>query len=380
MSKDKLIYIVNSDWYFYLHWLDRAVSASNDFEIHVIAPLTHEKYIRIFDSNNIIFHSINMSRSGMSLIKELYSVLQIYRLLKKINPSLIHTVTIKPNVYGGLISRLLSIPLVSTFAGLGVLSTSTRLKHRKTFQILGRLIKLRSEKNDYLALFENQEDLDLLVKSKVIPIEKTMRVYGAGVDINKYVSEPLSVTNNYIILFAARLLKDKGLDLLIEARERLLLKGFNVDLQVAGIFDEASPTGYTRSEIEKLSNDRKITWLGQRDDIPDLISSSNVVALPTTYGEGVPRILIEAASCSRPIVATEIGGCKDICINGKNGLTCKPNDIESLVNALESILVNAELATVYGNEGRKLVETYFTSHAIITQNNKIYYDLLKENE
>ncbi|GAD79654.1 glycosyltransferase family 4 protein [Vibrio ezurae] len=376
MKKNKLVFVCNVDWYFSLHWLDRAISALDEFEVHVILSSTDDKYKEEIINSGLIYHSISLSRSSVSIKNEIVSFYQIYKVIKQIEPNLLHSVTIKPNVYVGLISRFLNIPLVSSFAGLGMLSTSTDIKYRIYFDILKRLIKIRSKTKGYLALFESQDDLDRLVNDSVVTSSKAVRVYGAGVDIDRYIYHPPSEVGPKIILFAARLLKDKGLSELIQAKNMLLQKGYKLELHVAGILDEGSRTGYSKAEIEKLGERGDIVWLGKRDDIPNLIQRSTLVALPTTYGEGVPRILIEAASCGRPIVTTSLGGCKDICIDNLNGNTCRPGDISSLANAIETIISNDDVAYSYGLEGRNLVLDRFTNDSIICQNNEFYRNLL----
>ena len=317
-----------------------------------------------------------MHRTSLNPLRELDVLKQCWKIVKSLQPDILHTVTIKPNLYMGLIARFLSIPIISTYAGLGALSTSNSVKYRLPFIFIKQCLKLASENPKYKALFENEEDLNYLVNSGIIPANKALRVFGAGVDTSRFVYREED-DSKLSLLFAARLLKDKGLSDLIKAVKLIKKQGIDVDLNVAGIFDEVSPTAYSKSEIEFMAKNGDFNWLGKRDDMVELIAQSSIVCLPTTYGEGVPRILIEGAACGRAIVATSLGGCKDICIDKLTGLHAKPANPEHLAEVILKLWRNKELRKKLGLQGRKLVEEKFSNNSIVSENTKLYSMLLK---
>lgn len=376
MLNRKILMFANSDWYFELHWLDRALAAKKSgFEVHVLAPQTEEKYKESFEKNGFYFHTLDMHRTSLNLFGEFSVFYQCLKIAKSIQPDIIHTVTVKPNLYMGIVAKLMSIPLVSTFAGLGALSTSKSVKYRLPFMLIKQCLKLVSSNKKYLALFENQEDLNVLVESKSIPENKTKRVYGAGVDTSRFIFKPED-TESLQILFAARLLKDKGLSDLIKAVKLVKQKGHHVTLKVAGIFDEVSPTAYTQVEIENMAKSGDFEWLGKRDDMVELINQSNIICLPTTYGEGVPRILIEASACGRSIVSTSLGGCKDICIDGVTGLQAQASNPVHLAEVLLKLLIDDSLRKSCGEKGRQLVEDKYSNSSIVLDNTNFYLSLM----
>lgn len=375
----KLLFVANVDWYFNLHWLDRAISAiDNGYEVHVAMGFTDKKYVEIFKNLGFKVHMLNLARTSTNPFYEIRSFLDIYKLIKFINPDLLHTITIKPNLYCVIANRMNRIPMVSTFPGMGTLKVSNSFFHRVILFFSLKLLSLFSFKNKNIFLFENDEDCGLFTSRKILPVRNLIRVFGAGVDPDEFCFMPRSkkASRCLKILFASRLLTNKGLLDLVDACNRLKLLNYDIELSVAGIFDMDSPFSITKEVINKLEEDGKIKWLGQRDDMANLINDCDVVALPSTYGEGVPRILIEACFVGRAIITTPLGGCKDICVDNVNGFLVQPNSPDSIFEALKKFYVTQSLIEKFGYKSRELVEKKFSSHAIKRQNIAIYQQLL----
>ena len=194
------------------------------------------------------------------------------------------------------------------------------MKYRIARKVIFAILKKSSRSQCNYSFFENEEDLNLLCNEGVIPYSRSERVFGAGINLEYFSFSSYDAGKQQLtVLFASRLLKNKGLSLLFESVKELQNKGVNIVLRIAGIFDSDSPFAYTVEEIEAMASYPYVEWLGKRDDIKELIADCDVVCLPTTYGEGVPRILIEACAVGRPVITTPLGGCKDICINDFNG-------------------------------------------------------------
>ncbi|EHS1090431.1 glycosyltransferase family 4 protein [Vibrio cholerae] len=374
MKNKKILYVVNSDWYFNLHWKERAVNAiENGFAVHVALPSCDSSVASELDLLGITTHKFDMNRSSLNIIGEVCSVFSLNRVFNIVEPDIVHSVTIKPNLYSSVLCRLKKIKLLSTYAGLGTLKSSSTISYVIARFLIFNVIKWSSKKQFNIALFENEEDLDYFKINNILPNERLIRVFGAGVNLERYSYSSVSKLNSELnVLFASRLLKDKGLDCLIEAVKLLKKKGYKVNLYVAGIFDPDSPLSYTREQIRAFSDSGDIIWLGKRDDIPDLIQQSDVVALPTTYGEGIPRILIESCAVGRPIITTPLGGCKDICNDGINGYLVIPHNGESVASSLEKLILDPDNIDIMGKKGRELVEAYFSNESIFAQNISFY--------
>ncbi|PKI02283.1 glycosyltransferase family 4 protein [Glaciecola sp. 33A] len=374
----KVLFVLNADWYFNLHWKERAVDAMrNGFDVHVAIPSCEPKIRKELSELRIVIHIFSMHRTSLGVFSEVRTMLSLLKVIKLVSPQVVHSVTIKPNLYCSFICRLYKLRLVTTYAGLGTLKVSNILKYRIARKLIFGLIKLFSKNLQSYALFENEEDLLFFNVNNLIDPSRLVRVFGAGVNLETYsYSPPLNKIEGLEILFASRLLKDKGLLVLVDAVKHLKSLNFNIKLNVAGIFDPDSPLSFSVEEIEKMSLANDITWLGQRDDIALLIAQSDLVALPTSYGEGVPRILIEACAIGRPILTTPLGGCKDICIENSNGFLVKPNNVTEIVDVLKILYSKVELITSYGLNGRHLVESKFSNASVFEQNISIYKKLL----
>ena len=372
-SKD-LLYVINVDWYFRLHWLDRArYFRDSGFNVHILTNFTEKNFRTELINEGFFCHNFSLKRKSLNPLHELQSILSIHQSIKKIAPNLVHAITIKSNIYVGLIHRFTpKLPVIYSITGLGaVFSSKTRTLKlvRKLSVFLYRIISTR---NSYF-LFENSDDMKFFAKEKILNSNGFV-IKGAGVDIAKfYPSLPMG---HSIVLFAARLLKDKGLSDLIEARKVLAKKGIHFTIRVAGIIDSDVRSAIPKHQMQNWHDNGDIEWLGQIDDMPPLIERSDIVCLPTTYGEGIPRILIEAAASQRPIVTTDIPGCREIVDHGVNGLLCAPGSPQSLANSLETLLTNKPLLKSYGKNGRRKVMSEFAQEYVFENTQRIYTKLL----
>ncbi|ODB36817.1 hypothetical protein BB427_02035 [Pseudoalteromonas sp. BMB] len=375
----KLLYIINADWYFDLHWLERAVFFKEiGYKVHIVMPVNEPEIFNRLENLGFAVTALPIERTSMSILNELKVLKRLYQVIDAVKPDIIHSVTIKPNLYSTIICCIKKIPLVSTYPGLGTLGVSKDSKYVLSRKVIFSLLRIFSKKQRNIALFENEEDLQLFNKMKVIPQSRLIRVYGAGINLDSFSFSDIASdrTGTLNLLFASRLLKNKGLSLLFESVKQLNQQGIKVRLKVAGIFDFDSPFAYTQQEIEEMASFDFVDWLGKRSDIKNLITDSDAVCLPTTYGEGVPRILIEACAVGRPVITTPLGGCKDICIDNYNGLLVEPNSVESLTLSLKKLAVDSSLKAEFGKNGRKLVEEKFSNQSVFEQHCDTYKMLL----
>ncbi|MEY0727002.1 glycosyltransferase family 4 protein [Providencia rettgeri] len=371
MSKKKLTYIINADWYFRLHWFDRAIAATTHYEVSVICPSNDPAFISECKENGITHFDFKISRTGKNIFYEIKKLYELNKLLNLIMPDIIHSVTIKPNLYLSILKPR-NVSVVMTFAGLGTLRTSSGLTGHMILALLKILMSSWNNREKVISLFENSDDLNYLTQGLSFKKTRCYRVFGAGVNMEHFSPTPLDKTTLPKILFASRMLKDKGLKELVDAIRIVNSEKKIYELYVAGIIDSESPLSYTELEIQIMAANEDFIWLGKRDDISKLISQSIAVCLPTRYGEGVPRILIEALACARPIITTSYGGCKDICLNNITGFQIDPNNIEEIAERIKKLISEPNLAIELGLNGRNLVEKKFSNEIIINQNLNFY--------
>lgn len=369
----KLVFVINVDWYFRLHWIDRAnYFRSKGYEVHIISTFTDNENLEYFSSFGFICHAMNVSRKSINPFSELKSIFSLYHEIKKIQPTLIHCVTVKPNLYAGILNRFFfKKPIIYSVTGLGIIFSSNQFKFRMIRRLVISLYRFVSTSKSYF-IFENNDDYKCFFNHEVVKSNGAV-IKGAGIDLNRFSPSPFP--NNQTVLFAARLLKEKGLAQLIEARKILKKEGVEFKIKVAGIIDTDVSSAISLNQIEKWGSEGIIEWLGNVSNMPELIAECDMVCLPTTYGEGIPRILIEAASCKRAIVTTDVVGCREIVSNHVNGLLCKPNDSESLASALKLLLADPSQTEKFGINGRKIVEEQFSQAIVFEKTEAIYFKI-----
>lgn len=373
--RKNILFIINVDWYFNLHWLERAeYFKSLGYSIHIISNFNDNDIKNNLLAKGYQCHHLAVKRKSINFFKELVSFNQLRKLLLDINPDLIHSITIKPNIYAGLLNKFfLKKPIIYSITGLGAVFSSSAYKFIILKRLITALYKMISTPQSQF-VFENSEDSELFKSLGILKYSNGTVIKGAGIDLNRF--KPSSPPKNGSILFAARLLQDKGLGCLVEAQKLLKQRGCDFSLNVAGIIDNDVSSAIPLSQIEAWSNNGYINWLGNVKDMPNLIGQNDIICLPTTYGEGVPRILIEAASCQRAIVTTDVAGCREIVSHDYNGYLVTPNDPKSLAYYLEALIVDSNKLVKFGENGRKKVEQEFSQEIVFEKTLNVYQALL----
>ena len=371
----RCVFVINQDWYFCSHWMVRAIAIKKSgFEVWVAVP-PGDQVIQIEQAGLRVL-PIKIQRKDTNPLKELLSFLDLLVKLYKLSPELIINSTIKPSLYGSLIGRLLRIPTISSINGLGHIFINQSWKSKSLRRIIQVCFRLAATTNKNRFLFQNQEDKDLFIGNNICRKQQTNVIPGAGVDPDKYAYslEPESATVK--ILFAARLLWEKGIKELIQAANILKENNTNCEIFIAGILDEGNPSAVSEDNLIEWERHKLIRWLGKIEHMSELISSVNIVTLPTFYGEGIPKILIEAAACGRPIVTTNTPGCRDIVTHEKNGLLVPTKNPHLLAKALERLIYEPETRIKMGKFGRQLVLQNYSEEIIVRKTINMVNELL----
>ena len=370
----KIVFVVNNPAYFISHRMPIGLALiSKDFEVHVIAP--GECPVELANKG-FKYHSVEMSRKGMNPFAELSTILVLRRLFKQIQPGLVHLVTIKPYLYGGIAARLVGVPaVVSAVAGLGILFSGQGVKNKLLRSLLYPLYRFAFGHKNQSAIFQNPNDRDLLVNWGVLKLEKARLIRGAGADLSlyPYVPEPEGVP---VISFAARLLKDKGVIEFVEASRILKSRGVEARFWLIGDTDPGNSNTVTQAQLEEWQQAGLVECLGYRTDIANLFSQSNIVTLPSYYGEGLPKVLIEAAACGRAVVTTDHPGCRDAIEADITGVLVPVRDAEALADAIQDLIENPEKRKALGQAGRELAERELAIEKVVDTHLKIYDELM----
>lgn len=301
-------------------------------QVTVCAP--QDEYVTKIREMGCAYLPLKMNRNGTALLQELKLLLSVYRGLRQCRPDIVFGFTIKNNIYSGLACRLLNIPMVPNVTGLGpafdaegLAGRCMRWLYRISFRRVG------------IVFFQNTSDRDVFLSSRIVPMSKTRVLPGSGVNLDRYVETSLPDENSGIrFLMVARLLREKGVGVYAEAARILRQKHPQARFQVLGPFDTDSRSGISRRELEDWCREGLIEYLGSTQDVLPHLQDAHCVVLPSFYREGTPRCLLEAGAVGRPIITTNIPGCRDVVMNDINGFLTKPNDASDLAQAMERFL------------------------------------------
>jgi glycosyltransferase involved in cell wall biosynthesis len=279
---------------------------------------------------------------------------------------LVHTITTKPVLYGSIAARLADTPsLVAAIAGLGPLFTSKGPKFAILRTVATIIYRLALNHPNAIAIFQNKSDRQTILSATGIDPAKTILIRGSGVDLSKYAytDEP---TGMPVVLMASRLVRNKGPELFVDAARLIRSNGIAASFWLAGDPDPESHGTISQEILNKWRQEGIVSVLGHRSDIVGLLAKCSIFVLPSTYGEGLPKVLVEAAACGRPVITTDHPGCRDAIIPGKTGLLIRPN-AEALASAIETLLSNPQNRQAMGRAGRRLaVEEYDIRNVVDT--------------
>lgn len=369
----RILYLVNCSDFFCSHFLPLAISAkSKGYDVFIAAGNNNQQ--EKIESLGLSFVGYRLSRSGKSIITELKSFFAILKLIGEIKPDLLHMLTIKPILYGCIAYKFRFkddvFKLVASITGLGSSSLSTHPLDKCLWFFIQCAYKISFSSSKVNVVFENVDDMKQFSNLKLVPENRCFLVNGAGVDTDKF-SPSLVKDDVMSVILVARLLKDKGIREYIEAGKIIKERNIPVRLLLAGSVDHNNPSSMSTDEIQTANDNGYIEYLGFRTDVADLYKHSHVACLPS-YREGLPKSLIEAASCGLPIVTTDVPGCRQLIDNHKNGFLIPPRDSNALADCLIHLHQNKELLDDMGKASRILAERKFGYDQVLASFFEIY--------
>jgi glycosyltransferase involved in cell wall biosynthesis len=374
MSGRRLLFVVNDTAAFASHRLPIAVAADRaGFEVH-LAALDSGK-LDLLRDHGIAFHSLHVDRTGLNPVNDAQLLVELLGTVRTLRPAFMHTVTIKPVIYGGIVARLLGVPhLVSAITGLGQTFTDTRSIPRSLRAIVRLLYRLALGHHSSCTIFQNPDDREFMVQAGLVSADRTTLIRGSGVDMSSFKPSPEPPGVGLIVL-PARLLWEKGVGEFAQAARILRKRGLTFRMALVGEPPPHNRQSIPQSTIEEWVREGLIEWWGHRDDMPAVYAQSHIVCLPSYYGEGVPRALIEAAACARPIVTADSPGCREVVRHGENGLLVPPRAPEPLAEALSQLLLDPARRREMGCRGRDLAVAEFSVEHVVEATMEVYASL-----
>jgi len=368
-----VLFVVNSPEFFLSHRLPLAVAVrATGVTVHIatgLGPACKEIAELGFEH-----HLLPISRSGRNPFAELRTLWGLYRLMRTIRPDLVHLVTIKPVLYGGLMARFSGVPaMVAAISGLGTVFVDRDQRRSRIRRGVEWLYRLALGHPNAKVIFQNPDDRAALTDMGAVSKDKTALIRGSGVSLASCPMRP-EPEGVPVVTFAARLLEDKGVGEFVEAARLLKERGVVARFWLAGSLDPGNLTSVSEDVLSQWSNEGVVEVLGHQSDIPGLFAYSNIIVLPS-HREGLPKALIEAAACGRAVVTTDVPGCRDAIDPETTGLLVPVRDPSGLADAIQFLIDNPERRKQMGASGRALAEREFAIEMVVDAHLAIYREL-----
>jgi glycosyltransferase involved in cell wall biosynthesis len=320
-------------------------------------------------------HAFPLSRGGTNPIADALTVLGLVRLFRRVRPDIVHAVAIKAVAYGGIAARIAGVPaLVSAISGLGHSFVTRGPAGALARAAVTALFRLAFAHPQALVIFQNDDDRKLIAARVRLPAERAAMIRGSGVDLEAFVgaAEPAGTP---IVALPARMLRDKGIPEFVEAARRLKAEGLAARFVLVGAVDSANPASLDEASLRKWEADGLVEWWGRREDMPAVLQSAHLVVLPSFYGEGLPKVLLEAAASARAVVTTNVPGCRDAVEPGVTGLLVPARDPVALADAVAALVRDPDRRRRMGQAGRALAERRFGVAQVVETHLALYRQL-----
>ncbi len=379
MSRRSLLLLVTEDWYFWSHRRELALAArAAGFDVTLGARFTaHQTRIEALGIHCV---PISFVRAMGNPWRELTLLWQIARLIGKRRPTVVHCVALKPILLATLAAAVNPrVSFIYAVTGLGHLFIEESPHNRRLRRVVEPWLRwLFAHKNGHVVV-QNDDDRALLTANGLTTASATHLIRGAGVDVAFFTAAPLPRDELPLVVLVARMLRDKGIVEFIEAARLLRARDCRVRMVLVGGVDEANPAALTTDALNRLCAEAQVEWWGHRDDMKSVYHAATLVCLPS-YREGLPKALLEAAACGRPLLATDVAGCREICIDGQTGRLVKPRDVQSLAAGIAELAHDHARCAEMGARARQLCEAAFSSTAINAQTVALYQTLSDDHQ
>ena len=378
-SKHRLLLVVTEDWYFVSHRLNLAKAAlAADFKVGLATRVGNFGEL-VAREGVELFPLTFMRRSSRRLWTELRAVQELTDLYRRWRPTIAHHVGAKPIIYGGRAAQRANVPaVVNALAGLGFVFTSNSFEARFLRPLVVHAYRKSLCHRNSRLIIQNDTDMGVAVDCNLVSRSKITRIAGSGVDITEF-TPCVEAAGTPMIVLASRMLQDKGVYEFVEAARIAKARGTNARFVLVGDTDTENPSAISTAQIKRWQAEGTVEWWGHRTDMPHVLNAAHVVCLPS-YREGLPKVLLEAAACGRPLIATDVPGCREIAIHNETALVVPPRNATALADAMQTLVENPQLRRRLGQRARELVCSRFTVEHVNRQTIDVYRGLLEKCE
>jgi glycosyltransferase involved in cell wall biosynthesis len=357
--KPKILIALNTTWNLvnFRAGLIQALLASG-FDVVAVAP--PDDYVDRLVALGCRYQPLSMDNKGTNPFRDVVLFLNFLRLLRKERPDCLLGYTVKPNIYGSLAAHVLGTPVINNVSGLGTAFIRGGWMNR----VVSRLYRVAFSRSAKV-FFQNRDDLELFSECGLVDAERADRLPGSGVDLRRFEFRPLEQRNRTVFLMVARLLWDKGVGEYVAAARRVKQRYPFATFRLLGFLGAENRTAVPASVVQDWVSEGLIEYVGSADDVRPHLADADCVVLPS-YREGAPRSLLEAAAMGRPIITTNVPGCRDVVDDGLNGFLCRPKDADDLADQMGRFLaLPFEARQAMGRSGRRKMEREFDEQVVI---------------
>lgn len=376
-DRRRILYVVNTDWFFLSHRLPVALAARDrGADVSVLARNTGAA--AEIERHGFRFVPLPLSRSGTNPLSEARAVASLVGAYRRLQPDLVHHVTLKAIAYGTVAARWTRAPaVVNAVTGLGYAFVESG---GRAIPRVAATVLLRSacrHKNQYLIL-QNPADREFFIERGWVDPGRAALILGSGVDCDRFAHVPEPEAPPYVVAMAARMLWDKGVGDFVAAA-RTLRRAYRSDVRcvLIGEPDPGNPSAIPESRLREWHQEGVVEWWGPEEDMPSVLARCHVLVVPTRYREGVPKILLEAAASGRPVVTTDVPGCRDAVADGETGLLVPPAVPNRLAEKVGQLLEDETLRQRLGEAARRRAEREFAIGLVVSRTLAVYEKLFK---
>lgn len=369
-DRPTLLFLVTEDWSFASHRLELARTAVTE-GYRVIVATRERAHGQVLREAGCEVAPLEWSRGTGNAIGEMRFWLRLLRLYRKERPVAVHHVALKPVVYGSLAAMIARVPVVvNAIAGLGYVFTNRNGSARILRPLLGIALRFVLNRRGSWAILQNPDDQALLSREAGLDPARVVMIRGAGVDLEEFEVTP-EPDGRPVVALPARMLWDKGVGEFVDAARKLRAEGCRARFVLVGGLDSGNPRVIEQAVLDEWVTEGVVEWWGHCTPMSAVYRSVHVVALPS-YREGLPKALLEAAASGRPIVTTDVPGCREVVVHGENGLVVPARAVGPLVEALRCLIDDPELRASMGRLGRERAEQYFSVGEVVSRTLPLY--------
>ncbi|WP_251941169.1 glycosyltransferase family 4 protein [Salinibacter ruber] len=375
-NRSLLLFVANRAEFFVSHRLPIAHAAQErGYEVHVATP--EDPYVPDLKAHDLIWHELELEGKSLNPLQELRTIIHLIQLYREVAPDLVHHIAFKGVLYGSIAARIARVPrVVNAFTGLGHLFSNDTVKIRLVRWVVLQASRFGFGHPNSRTIFQNPDNVDEFVDRGVLDREQVRLIKGSGVDVTTFDPAP-QPPDPPVVILASRLVWDKGVGEFVEAARLLEKKGIEARFALVGKSDPLNPNAVPEDQLNAWDENGPVEWWGFREDMPSVFANAHAVCLPSYYREGIPKVLIEAAACERPIVTTDMPGCREIVHDGENGFLVPPQDATALAEALLKVLTSPDRRRQMGARGRQIVQEEFSLERVVRDTMSVYDELLE---